>query len=276
MSMDGTMRLRLEAARAEALRRSRVREEAHSVARECAAQIAGLKDTIAQQVAAERLASVSGQLANVEHVSRQDPDGALGLAMQLADDASRAIASAGMAANRWTAEQAAQQARRTTLVTHMRALEGLGVVDTAAVRSALEADDLDRAATELTRARKVADQAGEQRAIVDALATVLRERGFRVEEDGADPASLRLVGVMPSGRRAQFVVPREGSDIELDLDGFRDRACRSELDDIRDLLEERFAVRSGIPQYTWHRPDGGAAAQMCGSAGNKKVMGGTK
>jgi len=95
--------------------------------------------------------------------------------------------------------------------------------------------------------------------VVNGLLTTLGKMGFVVQSpylDGDEQASrtVRLLGKLPSGKKAAFNVHLDGR-MDFDFDGYEGRACAKELEKIDEMLNQQFAIELGENKLTWKNPD---------------------
>ena len=85
---------------------------------------------------------------------------------------------------------------------------------------------------------------------------------------------MAVVGRTPAGRSIRFDV-RASGEMEFDMDGFKDRTCSDQLDDVLLMMETRFGVESGPVQHQWKNPDRiSKGSKGFPTGGNTKSMGG--
>ena len=114
-----------------------------------------------------------------------------------------------------------------------------------------------------------------RREVVSGLLSTLMNMGFVVDAprlEGDDPATgvVKLVGKMPSGRRAAFQVNLDGR-MDFDFDGYEGRACAKDMEVIGKTLQEQFSVKLGDAQVTWKNPDKIAKGAINVPSGNRNT-----
>jgi len=286
MSTSGIYSLRLEQQRQEELRRHREEQRKEKVRQEAANLITETRQTNKQfldhmtqhfgQSAQQQAESLARQ---AERLLQAKPDQALELARK-----SQAAVESGMAqASHKTAEWSREKATAEEAVTVLRlALEStlsslasdndgsssqLTPVthQLAAAKAALRRENFE-AAKELAvtgqeQIRKIEQaryqkqqQEDVRREIVRGLRQVLTGMGFIVQPpclgEDDEEGKVVLVGSLPSGRTARFVISLAGQ-VEYDFDGYSHRECGKDSEKIRSQLEEQCQGETTVIETHW-------------------------
>jgi len=115
-----------------------------------------------------------------------------------------------------------------------------------------------------------------RRHIITAVVNAMTELGFVVGNPKLlrETGNVAVVGRTPAGRSIRFDV-RASGEMEFDMDGFKDRTCSDQLDDVLLMMETRFGVESGPVQHQWKNPDRiSKGSKGFPTGGNTKSMGG--
>lgn len=276
MSLNDYRRAELLAERREQLRRDNTMREAQSLLATCEAEITRPRELAIQQLAATGLQEAQKAFQQAAGLISADPDEGLKAVRSAQQRLHETVANAEAKAGRWSAEQAAAQARIAEVSTRLAAKRqadntaGVQLLDQAAVlleqarslrvraKKSNITTILDEADAFIQEASKAQFDESVRREIVSSLLQTLQKRGFAVEKpslmEGEQGGTVHLVGRLPSGKSARFEVQIDGR-MHYDLDGYEGRACAKEVEQIEELLKEQFAVKLGPRQTVWKNPD---------------------
>ena len=298
MSTYGTYSLRLRPQRIEQLRRrreqqrkERARQEAGKLlaeSRQISGQSASRLDDHFSQDRRQQTKNLAGQ---AEQLLASDPDKALELARNCRAAAEHGMAEASRKTARWSRQKnSAEQAVTVLQLTLESAINSFAsdsddsssplipaAQQLAAAKAALRRENFEAAKKLATTGRGQIDriekarqekqqQAEIRQQISRGLARVLTNMGFSVSGDAADRDGQRnktvLVGRLPSGRQARFVISSDGR-VDYDFDGYRHRECGKDSEKIRHLLEKQCQADTTHHERFWK--DGGP--NLIGGAG---------
>lgn len=277
MSLNAWREIELERERKEALRRDHVRREALALHAACEHEMTMVREPSVQQLAARGLKDVQKELQRASAQLEPSPDEALRTVRAASKRLHQVLAAAQAAAHRWSQEQAAAQARieevRTRAEAQQLAARDSGAETFLQVDRTLEevaalhkqgrhreaAAKCEQADALMGKAAQVSLDETVRREVVKGLLAALQAQGFVVDgpslrKNGSEPGVVRLTGRLPSGRTATFEVQRDGR-MTYDLDGYKDRTCAQQVDQIEEVLQKRFGIRLGPPQVIWKNPD---------------------
>jgi len=277
MSGYGWLQAELARQRKEELRRRHLMEQAQALLQACNETMAEVQDPAVQQFAASNLRIVRQELDTFQRMSSSDPKSALLGIRKTQPKLHRIIAQAEAAAKKWSKDREEANARlahvkaqldasRDTLLSisknplpkedsHLETARSL--IQVGDYRSAF--DVLRKVEEKIHDGIEVSFDETVRREVVRGLLSTLKDMGFVVEgprivKNANEGGIVTLLGRMPSGRLARFEIKVDGR-LDFDLDGYEDRLCAKDLDEIESRLKERFAVKLGPPQITWKNPD---------------------
>ena len=278
MSAEGRWNLQLAEERRRQLEaaRNRRREEAQreqelaALCRRLRTLADGVEDAEALLAAATILSEADALAREVERPNADELDAAVERAREGLAASEEQLAAVSSDVLAWREEEAARAAQVRRLEVELGAVASeIAGADTVAVAQeaiarlqqtagAAGGDEIADAEAAVARATALADEADERRATAEAVIQALLAVGFRPMRrervDGDGMKSTELLGRMPSGRTARFVVRADG-ETKFDLDGYVGTACKDELDGLGALLTQRFGVEHTPPQFEWKNPD---------------------
>ena len=293
MSMNGYRRAQLELERRRQLRLQQLQEQGRSLLASCQAAIRAVTNPAVQQLIAGDLRDIQNSLNQVSGQIASAPQQAKRTISKIKSRLNKVIAGAEASTHKWAKQQAqakatiesARQSLQAQKESANEAAEETLTMAQSKIDQALqlykqgsykEVDGLCQKATELSEeaGQKSFDESV-RREVVGGLLSTLMNMGFVVDPpqlEGDDPATgvVKLVGKMPSGRRASFQVNLDGR-MDFDFDGYEGRACAKEMDLIDRTLQEQFSVNLGEAQVTWKNPDKIAKGALNEPAGNRST-----
>ena len=291
MSMNGYRKAQLERERREQLRLKQLREQGRAMLTSCQNTIRTVTDPAVQQLTAGDLKEIQKSLNQVSGQIESSPQQAKRDIGTLKNRLNKVIAGAEASTHKWAKQQARakatiESARQSLQAQKESANEAAKETLTMAQRKIDQALQLYKQGSykEVSglcqKATDLSEEAGQKsfdesvrREVVSGLLSTLMNMGFVVgppQLEGDDQATgvVKLVGKMPSGRRASFQVNLEGR-MDFDFDGYEGRACAKEMDLIDRTLQEQFSVKLGEAQVTWKNPDKIAKGALNEPAGNR-------
>lgn len=272
MSMTGERELELEQARREALRLEQVRGECQALIKVCESALAGVRDPVVQQYAAEELREVVGELRAASGRVQEAPEAALEQLQGTQQRLASAVAAAEARARSWSQARAQARARAEVLAGRIEAVaasqresdsQGLAearrLVEEAracAERGAeSEAEQrLEQAGQAVAAARAAGLEERVRKEVVRGLLKTLRDMGFVTVGPSLVEEVVILEGRLPSGRQARFEVRVDGR-MSFDLDGYEGRSCAEDMEKVEQAMRDQFGVSMGPPQVVWKNPD---------------------
>ena len=277
-------------AEAERLRIEETKKQARELLASSEKIIKGISDPSIQQLTAGSLKQIQQQMQQASEQIQSDPKQAkettAKLQQQLKKIVSDAQAELKESSKQKTQAKAQLESVRQNLEAEKESTNKAG--NEALVRAQKE---VDKASTlykqgnyeEVTgicdNVAKLIKESGQKtldesvrREVVGGLLSTLMNMGFVVDTpqlEGDDPATgvVKLVGRMPSGKRAAFQVNLDGR-MNFDFDGYEGRACAKDMEVIGKTLQEQFSVKLGDAQVTWKNPDKIAKGALNVPSGN--------
>jgi hypothetical protein len=283
--MYGTFSLRLTRQRLAELRRQQeeqrkeqVRQEAIRLAASSRAVWKTSKHHLDNHFGQEARREVEEMVGQAERLLRSDPDQALLLARRSVAAAERGLSEAQLKTVAWTKQKADTKEAVTILRLAVGSLlNGATIVDKkdahlagaarelAMAQTALQREDFETAKAAALKGQTHAEQANKERLqrqeqeevrreVVRGLRQVLTGMGFTVQppQMGNDRESGKvvLVGVLPAGKRARFVISLDGL-VGCDFDGYQGRTCGKDHEKIRSLLNKCLQAESSDIEMCW-------------------------
>lgn len=286
MSTYGTYSVSLRQERLEELRRRREEQRKEKVRQEATKLMAESRQTNKQFLnhmtqhfgqGAQQQAEDLAQQA--ERLLQSNPDEALKLARKSRATVERGMAEASRKTDEWSQEKAGAEEAVTMLRLALESTLNSYAADNddnssqltpvahqlAAAKAALRRENFE-AAKELAvtgqeQIRKIEqgryqkqEQEEVRREIVRGLRHVLTDMGFNVGRaklgENNEKGKVILVGNLPSGRTARFVISLDGQ-VEYDFDGYPHRECGKDSEKIHHLLEEHCQAETTVVETHW-------------------------
>ena len=286
MSTYGTYSVSLRQERLEELRRRREEQRKEKVRQEATKLIAESRQTNKQFLnhMTQHFGQSSQQQAEslaqrAEPLLQSNPDQALKLARKSRATMERGMAEASRKTDEWNQEKAGAEEAVAVLRLALESTLNSNAADNddsssqltsvahqlAAAKAALRGENFE-AAKELAvtgqeqirkieqARRKKQEQEEVRREIVRGLRHVLTDMGFNAGRaklgDNNEKNKVILVGNLPSGRTARFVISLDGQ-VEYDFDGYPHRQCGKDSEKIRSQLEEQCRGETTVVETHW-------------------------
>lgn len=277
MSLTDIRIIELERQRKEQLRIEMVRQQARNTLETLRTTIQGITDPGMQQLCRADFTKIASQSAEISAMIETQPDTAIEKARQISSDLTNAITQGQAKLKAWSQQHTELAARISQIVTSLGVHEKSAtsattplieqmrtVIQTA--QNALKQARYDEVKEHCKKAEahidtiiKAAESESVRHHVVSSLLSTLTARGFSIEQpevknSGSEKNVMVLSGRMPSGKQARFEVMLDGS-IAFDLNGYQDRSCAKEVDQIDKSLNEHFGIKLGPSQVVWKNPD---------------------
>jgi hypothetical protein len=299
MSRYGTYSLQLRQKRQEQLRRRKEKQRKEKVRRQATKLIAESRqmsrqspNNITAHFSRDVRQKTDTLIQQAERSLQSDPDQALKLARKSRATVERGMAEASRKTDEWSQEKIAAEESVTILqLALVSTLDSFTANNDdnisqlqpitnqlAAAKTALRREDFESTKrlavigqeqiNQIEQSRRQQQEQEEvRREIVHSLHDVLTKMNFTVERpclgEGDEEGRVVLVGNLPSGRRARFVIALDGH-VQYDFDGYPHRECRKDSDKIRRQLEQRCQCEtSDIESYWKDGPDLRGGAGRC-------------
>ncbi|MFX0170301.1 MAG: hypothetical protein ACFE9L_00115 [Candidatus Hodarchaeota archaeon] len=270
MSGNGRLRALLEAKRREELRKNRVRNQ-------CTNLLNVLEKRLTQYVSnpatshfiGEEATEIRNQWKKANLLLQTNPDDALLIVQESAEEVNNAITSTIAKKKEWTTERQTSEQLLNTTVDNLETLsiqdtklhekrlilvQRLKTMQNTASTAELIRKGIDKVTTEINHLLSEDEELEVRKEIVKAILSALKKQGFIVSTPSLKQKVVHVTGKMPSGKMALFQI-YDDRTINFDLEGYTGTTCKQELNGVLEKINSEGNIETSIEQFIWHNPD---------------------